>query len=62
MNNHKIIQDNLTNTTSIINEDTAIHEEVLDIFREEQEKIEHMPNRSRCDFYKLRAQETGGEV
>lgn len=59
MTNHKIITDNLNENTSIINEDSFIHEEVLDIFREEQEKLEHMPKRSRCNFYILQQQENG---
>lgn len=56
---HKIIHNNLTNSTTIINEDSFIHEEVLDIFAEEQEKINRVARRNRCDFYSIQEQENG---
>jgi len=54
----KIIDDNSNEVTSIINEDSFIHEEVLDIFREYQEDGRTY-GKSRCNFYKLQNQENG---
>lgn len=59
MKNYKIIDNNLTEQTSIIDMDSEIHREVMEIFAEEQEKVYHTAQRSKCNFYVLQQQESG---
>ena len=62
MKNVKIIDDNLKETTDVIDMDSEIEKEVREIFAESQNKIENLAQRrNKCNFYFLQMQESGCE-